>query len=79
MSQFGKLGVSHSPAGAGVPGGWHGLVVMSERELQRVEVLSQVVAGRLTVTAAAGLLGIGRRPHVVGAARQRGAENAPAP
>ncbi|MRI55330.1 ISNCY family transposase [Methylobacterium sp. DB1607] len=38
-----------------------GWVVMSERELQRVEVLSAVLAGQQTVTAAARLLGISRR------------------
>jgi Helix-turn-helix domain len=38
-----------------------GWVVMSERELQRVEVLSAVLSGRQTVTAAARVLGISRR------------------
>ncbi len=35
-----------------------GWVLMSERELRRVEVLSSVVARRLTVTAAAAVLGV---------------------
>ena len=34
---------------------------MSERELQRVEVLSGVIAGRRTVVAAAAVLGLSRR------------------
>lgn len=38
-----------------------GLVVMSERELNRIEVLSQVEDGLLDVTAAANLLGLTRR------------------
>jgi transposase len=38
-----------------------GWVSMSERELQRVEVLSSVLAGRMTVTAAAVVLAISRR------------------
>jgi len=36
-------------------------VLMSERELQRVEVLSAVLAGRMTVTAAAVVLAVSRR------------------
>jgi transposase len=38
-----------------------GWVLMSERELRRVEVLSSVVARRMTVTAAAAVLGVSRR------------------
>ncbi len=38
-----------------------GWVLMSERELQRVEVLSSVLAGRITVTGAAAVLGVSRR------------------
>ena len=38
-----------------------GWVEMSERELRRAEVLASVLAGRLTMTAAAGLMGITRR------------------
>jgi Winged helix-turn helix len=34
---------------------------MSERELQRFEVLSGVVAGRMTVVSAAAVLGLSRR------------------
>ncbi|KAB7784122.1 ISNCY family transposase [Methylorubrum populi] len=40
-----------------------GWVLMSERELQRVEVLTAILAGRQSVTAAARLLGLSRR-HV---------------
>lgn len=38
-----------------------GWVLMSERELNRVEVLSQVTQGRMTATAAANVLGLSRR------------------
>ena len=38
-----------------------GWVEMSERELRRAEVLASVCAGRLTMTAAAGLMGVTRR------------------
>ena len=38
-----------------------GWVEMSERELRRAEVLASVFAGRLTMTAAAGLMGVSRR------------------
>ena len=38
-----------------------GWVVMSERELNRVEVLSQVLQGRITATASANVLGLSRR------------------
>jgi hypothetical protein len=37
------------------------LVLMSKRELQRVEVLSKVVERRMTSTAAASLLGVTAR------------------
>ena len=50
---------------------------MSERELQRVEVLSAVMAGRRTVTAAAAELGISRRQahRLVTAYRAEGASS----
>ena len=38
-----------------------GLVVMSERELQRVEILSCVVDSRMSAARAAGVLGLSRR------------------
>ena len=38
-----------------------GVVIMSERELNRIEVLSQVVQGRMTAVSAATVLGLGRR------------------
>ena len=38
-----------------------GWVVMSERELNRIEVLSQVTQGRMTVVSAANVLGLSRR------------------
>ena len=38
-----------------------GLVIMSERELNRIEVLSQVVDRRMTVISAANVLGLSRR------------------
>src|SRR5277367_6405897 len=38
-----------------------GWVEMSERELRRAEVLASVVAGRMTMTAAAALMGVTRR------------------
>lgn len=38
-----------------------GLVVMSERELQRIEVLSRVSERRMTSATAAGLLGVSAR------------------
>lgn len=38
-----------------------GWVLMSERELNRVEVLSQVSQGRMTATTAANVLGLSRR------------------
>src|SRR4051794_21115602 len=52
-----------------------GWVLMSERELHRVEVLQAVHAGRQTVTAAARVLGISRRQaqRLVTAYRAEGA------
>ena len=38
-----------------------GWVLMSERELNRIEVLSRIDEGVLTVTSAAALLGLGQR------------------
>jgi len=38
-----------------------GLVTMSEHELNRIEVLSEVTQGRMTVVAAAHVLGLSRR------------------
>ncbi|VVS99961.1 transposase (fragment) [Roseovarius sp. EC-HK134] len=38
-----------------------GLVIMSERELNRIEVLSQVSQGRMTAVSAANVLGLSRR------------------
>ena len=38
-----------------------GLVVMSERELQRIEVLARVLSGDLRTATAANLLGLGQR------------------
>ncbi|MGJ8606208.1 MAG: ISNCY family transposase [Marivita sp.] len=38
-----------------------GLVIMSERELNRIEVLSQVSQGRMTAVTAANVLGLSRR------------------
>ena len=38
-----------------------GLVIMSERELNRIEVLSQVTQGRMTAITAANVLGLSRR------------------
>ena len=38
-----------------------GLVIMSERELNRIEVLSQVTRGRMTAVTAANVLGLSRR------------------
>src|SRR5688500_11513522 len=52
----------HTPLVVTSPGeavlGW---LLMSERGLRRVEVLSSVVARRMTVTAAAAVLGVSRR------------------
>ena len=38
-----------------------GLVIMSERELNRIEVLIQVARGRMTAVTAANVLGLSRR------------------
>lgn len=38
-----------------------GLVIMSERELNRIEVLSQVTQGRMTAVTGANVLGLSRR------------------
>lgn len=38
-----------------------GLIIMSERELNRIEVLSQVTQGRMTAVTAANVLGLSRR------------------
>lgn len=38
-----------------------GLITMSERDLQRIEVLSKVVDGRMTIVAAAHVLAISAR------------------
>jgi hypothetical protein len=38
-----------------------GLLTMSERDLKRIEVLTEVLAGRRTVVSAAGVLGLGVR------------------
>jgi Helix-turn-helix domain len=40
---------------------WMGLVTMSERDLKRMEVLSEVLVGRRTVVAAASVLGVSER------------------
>jgi glutamine amidotransferase PdxT len=37
-------------------------VVMSERELNRVEVLSQIIQGRMTAVTAANVLGLSHHP-----------------
>ena len=54
-----------------------GWVVMSERELRRIEVLAQVNDGRLSVEAGSGVLGLSRRQLFRLLARYR-AEGAPA-
>ena len=38
-----------------------GWVLMSERELNRIEVLSQITQGRMTAVTAANVLGLSRR------------------
>src|SRR5258708_33430358 len=40
---------------------WMGLVTMSERDLKRIEVLTEVLAGRRTVVSAAAVLARGVR------------------
>jgi DNA-binding Lrp family transcriptional regulator len=39
-----------------------GLIAMSERDLQRIEVLSKVIAGRMTIVSAAHVLDLSERP-----------------
>src|SRR5438309_11513006 len=53
MSHVRKVGLSHSPASDWSTGAGMGWVMMSERELQRVEVLTSVITGRTTIEAAA--------------------------
>ncbi|MBD9449947.1 ISNCY family transposase, partial [Rhizobium sp. RHZ01] len=38
-----------------------GLIAMSERDLQRIEVLSKVIAGRMTMVSAAHVLDLSTR------------------
>jgi hypothetical protein len=38
-----------------------GLIAMSERDLQRIEILSKVVAGRMTMVSAAHVLDLSER------------------
>ncbi|APG88454.1 transposase (plasmid) [Sinorhizobium americanum CCGM7] len=38
-----------------------GLIAMSERDLQRIEILSKVIAGRMTLVSAAHVLGLSTR------------------
>lgn len=38
-----------------------GLIAMSERDLQRIEVLSKVIDGRMTMVSAAHVLGLSER------------------
>ena len=38
-----------------------GLIAMSERDLQRIEILSKVIAGRMTVVSAAHVLDLSER------------------
>jgi DNA-binding transcriptional regulator LsrR (DeoR family) len=38
-----------------------GLIAISERDLQRIEILSKVVAGRMTLTSAAHVLNLSMR------------------
>lgn len=38
-----------------------GLIAMSERDLQRIEILSKVTAGRMTLASAAHVLGLSTR------------------
>ena len=56
-----------------------GLIAMSERDLQRIEVLSKVIAGRMTLASASHVLALSTRQirrllermHTVGAASIR--------
>ncbi len=53
--------MSHSP---GLKDGWEiavRLIAMSERDLQRIEVLSKVVAARMTTVSAAHVLDLSQR------------------
>ncbi|WP_425600557.1 helix-turn-helix domain-containing protein [Nitrospirillum viridazoti] len=54
---------------------------MSERDVRRVEVLSDVVGGRLTVSSAAAVLGLSERQvwRLLGRYRSGGAIASPAP
>lgn len=38
-----------------------GLIAMSERDLQRIEILSEVIAGRMTLVSAAHILDLSER------------------
>jgi len=38
-----------------------GLIAMSERDLQRIEILSKVIDGRMTLVSAARILGLSER------------------
>jgi hypothetical protein len=51
---------------------WIGLVTMSERVLKRIEVLTEVLAGRCTVVSAAGVLALGVRQNFRLLARYKG-------
>ena len=42
-----------------------GLIAMSERDLQRIEILSKVIAGRMTTVSAAHVLDLSERQVVV--------------
>ncbi|CCV16589.1 hypothetical protein MESS4_p40107 [Mesorhizobium sp. STM 4661] len=55
MSGFGKVGMSPCSSMSEGDGGL-GLILMSERELQRIEVLSKVLERRMTVVSAAHVL-----------------------
>jgi transposase len=53
--------MSHSP---GLNGTWEiadGTIVMSERDLQRIEVLSKIVESRMTIVAASSVLAVSTR------------------
>jgi hypothetical protein len=47
-----------------------GWVMMSRQDLQRVEVLTEVLAGRRTTVSAAGVLGVSLRPSACWPARR---------
>ena len=61
MSHICKVEVSHFPVDKQDWSVAVGLVIMSERELNRIEVLSQVTQGRMTAVTAANVLGLSRR------------------